>query len=184
MIFPDPNRQEVWMEAVNGLADWFVLTKTDTDIARCIRWREVESKFSDHADFPSGAVTAEQDSIGWLSFTEGKLSAQWKEVQEVYYISICSNGSSRQWAQGLIQQLLSMVHKMWIAWNAVVHEQDDNSCLTREKKETEEAIQDQFELEYEDLWPQDWHLMEMGQEMVLNKTVSKQQAWLHDIRIT
>jgi len=65
----------------------------------------------------------------------------------------------------------------------VVHERDDNSRLTREKKETEEAIQDQFELEYEDLRPQDWHLMEMGQETVLHKTANEQRAWLHDIRI-
>jgi len=102
------------MEAVNGLADWFVLTKTDPDIARCIcntlRRREAKSKFSDHAEFLFVSVAAEQDMIGWLSFTEGRLSAQWKEAQKVYYVSIGSNQSSRRWAQGLIQQLLSMVH--------------------------------------------------------------------------
>jgi len=71
-----------------------------------------------------------------------------------------------------------MVHKMWITWNAVVNERDDNGRLTKEKKETEEAIQDQFELEYEDLRPQDWHLMEMGQETVLYKMANEQRAWL------
>jgi len=65
----------------------------------------------------------------------------------------------------------------------VVHQQDNNGCLTREKKETEEVIQDQFELEYEELWPQDWHLMEMGQETVLHKRANEKRAWLHDIRI-
>jgi len=47
-----------------------------------------------------------------------------KEAQEVYYLLIGSNGSSRRWAhQGLIQQLLSKVHhKMWIARNVMVHE--------------------------------------------------------------
>jgi len=154
MACPNPNRQDVWMEVVDGLADWFVLTKTDPEIAGCIcnmvRWQDAESKFSNHAELLIVTVAAEQDMIGWLSFTEGRILT---------------------WAQGLIQQLLSVVHKIWIAWNAVVHEWDDNGCLTKERKETEEAIQDQFELEYEDLCPQDWHLMEMGQEMVLHKAV-------------
>jgi len=39
---------------------------------------------------------------------------------------------------------------------------DDNGHLIKEKNEREEAIQDQFKLEYEDRQPQDWHLMEMG----------------------
>jgi len=60
-----------------------------------------------------------------------------------------------------------MVHKMWIARNAVVHERDENGRLIKEKKETEEAIETEFKLEYENLWQQDWHLMEMGQDAVL-----------------
>jgi len=91
------------MEVVDGLADWFILTKTDPDIAHCIcntlRHREAKSKFRDHADFPIVAVAAEQDMIGWLSFTEGRLSAQWKEAQEVYYVYVCSNRSSRRWME-------------------------------------------------------------------------------------
>jgi len=102
----------------------------------------VEAKFGDHADYLIATVAAEQDMIRWLLFTEGWILAQWKEAQEVYYILIGSNRSVRRWALGLIQQLLSMVHKMWIAWNAVLHEQDDNSHLIKEKKEMEKAIQD------------------------------------------
>jgi len=76
-----------------------------------------------------------------------------------------------------------MVHKMWIARNAVVHERDENGRLIKEKKETEEAIETEFELEYENLRQQDWHLMEMGQDAVLCKTANEQRAWLHNIRI-
>jgi len=39
-------------------------------------------------------------------------------------------------------------------------------------------------LEFEDLCPQDWHLVEMGQDAVLNKSATEQRAWLHNIRIT
>jgi len=53
VICLDPNRQEVWMEAVDGLADWFVLTKMEPELSQCIcnrlRQWEVEAKFGDHA---------------------------------------------------------------------------------------------------------------------------------------
>jgi len=183
----DPNRQEVWSDAVDGLADWFASSKTDPAIAKCIcdvlRVRATEAKFRDFAASSIATAALEQDEIGWLDFTEGRISAQWKEAQGVYYASIGSTRSPRRWAQGLIQNLLSMVHKMWIARNVAVHERDENGRLIKEKKETEEAIQVQFNLEFEDLRPQDWHLMEMGQDAVLNKSAKEQRAWLHNIRI-
>jgi len=187
VICPDPIQEKVWDEAVDGLAEWFVSTKIDPDIVSCIcdtlRVQEVKVKFATFAPNTIAELAGEQDEIGWLSFTEGRILARWKEAQEVYYTSIGSNRSPRRWAHGLVQQLLSMVHKMWIARNAVVHERDDNGRLIKEKKETEKAIETQFDLEYEDLRAQDWHLIEMGQEAVLCKTANEQRAWLHNIWI-
>ena len=76
-----------------------------------------------------------------------------------------------------------MVHKMWITRNKVVHARDENGRLLKEKTETEQVIAAQFELEYEDLRPQDRHLIEMGQEAVLQKMAMEQCAWLHYIKV-
>jgi len=65
-----------------------------------------------------------------------------------------------------------------------VHERDENGRLIKEKEATEEAICAQFEMQYEDLRPQDWHFMERGQETVLKKIMANEQCtWLHNIRI-
>jgi len=61
---------------------------------------------------------------------------------------------------------------------------DENGRLIKEKEATEDAIEAQFDVEYEDLRPQDWRLLEMGQEAVLNKTANEQCTWLHNIGIT
>jgi len=108
------------------LAEWFISTKMDPDIAQCIcdmlRVRERETKFANFLAHLIATVVVKQDNIGWLDLLR-EISAQWKEAQEVYYMFIGSNRSLWRWAQGLIQQLLSMVRKMWITWNAVVHKQ-------------------------------------------------------------
>jgi len=96
-------------------------SKTDPAIAKCIcdtlRVCAMETKFRDFAACSIATAALEQDEIGWLDFTEGRISAQWKEAQGVYYASIGSSRLPWRWAQGLIQNLLSMVHKMWIAKN-------------------------------------------------------------------
>jgi len=60
---------------------------------------------------------------------------------------------------------------------------DENRRLIKEKEATEEVFRAPFEVEYKDLRSQDWHLMEMGHETVLNKMASEQCTWLHNIRI-
>jgi len=64
MVCPDPNRQEVWTEVVDGLADGLCVTKMDPEVAPCIcnllRQHEVESKFRDHADY---SIPTEQNII-------------------------------------------------------------------------------------------------------------------------
>ncbi len=72
---------------------------------------------------------------------------------------------------------------MWTARNDFVHARDENGRLVKEKEETEQAIAAQFELEFEDLRPQDRHLIEQGQDAVLRKTATEQRAWLHYIRV-
>jgi len=80
---------------VGGLAEWFISTKMDLDTARCIcdmlRVRKRETKFANFAAHLIVTVAVEQDNIGWLDFTEGRISAQWKEAQGVYYMFIGSN---------------------------------------------------------------------------------------------
>ena len=125
----------------------------------------------------------EQDSMGWMNLVEGRLSREWSIAQYRHYLEVGSSRSVENWASGLGVQLLALVHKMWIARNLVVHARDENGRLLREKESTEEAIEEQFELEFEDLRPQDWHLIEVGRAAVLGKNANEQRAWLHYVRV-
>ena len=186
VVCPCPQRQDEWREVLVSLEAWFDVTKTDPEISKCILRslapREPTS-FTTHAGHSLLLQMAadEQDSIGWMNFVEGRLSQKWKNAQAAYYLSIDTNRSARLWAEGLVQQLLSGVHKMWIARNAVVHERDEEGRYVKEKIATENAIDAEFEKEYEDLRPQDFHLIDCGKEAVMNKTATDQQAWLHYI---
>jgi len=187
VLCPDQNRDNIWEEAVNGLMEWFDTVDTDARIGQCIcdalRLQSEDARFTFFADVGIRDVAEEQDGIGWMNFVEGRMSKRWTELQRIYYMATNSRRTAKTWTNGLIQQLYSMVHKMWIARNQVVHERDENGRLIKEQNETEAAIEAQFELEYDNLRPQDWHYIDIGLERVMEKLATEQRAWLYYIKI-
>lgn len=190
VVCPDPRRHDVWMDALESLEAWFGETKTDPAISRCILETLIprtpthfNNSHVDPSDLFLRAAAEDQDEIGWMNFVEGRISCKWREAQADYYLSISCNRSARRWAEGLVQQLLSCVHKLWIARNAVVHERDADGRYIKEKIETENAIDAEFDKEYENLRPQDFHLIDCGREKVLQQSSIEQHEWLHYITV-
>lgn len=62
--------------------------------------------------------------------------------------------------EGLVSNILSLIHKQWLlARNAVVHARDQHGLKVREGRELEIAIDTQFQLGEDGLLPQDLHLI-------------------------
>ena len=97
------------------------------------------------------AAALDQDAIGWMNFIEGRISLEWRTAQSQFYASIGSSCTSRQWAKELVQNLLAMVHKMWIARNDVAHAIDEKGCKIKDGLDMDADIDEQFVLGYEDL---------------------------------
>ena len=83
-------------------------------------------------------------------------------VQSQFYASISSSRTSRQWAEELVQNLLAMVHKMWIARNDVAHAINEKGRKIKHVLTMDADINEQFMLVYEDLMHRDFHLTNIG----------------------
>jgi hypothetical protein len=119
-----------WDEAVVGLDKWMTSIDTDPLIQYCIvstlSPRDPNTIFHAYTDSPcTYVVAAEQDNIGWSHFIKGRVSRCWQLLQDEYYQSIASKRISRSWTEGLVSNILSLVHKQWIACNAVVHARNE-----------------------------------------------------------
>jgi hypothetical protein len=73
-----------------------------------------------------------QDRIGWMNFTEGKISKQWRQLQAAHYQSTHSRCIANQWAVGLVTTLLSMVHSQWTHCCNILHARDAQGLCLRE----------------------------------------------------
>ena len=128
------------------------------------------------------AAALDQDAIGWMNFIEGRISLEWHMAQSHFYASISSSRKSRRWAKELVQNLLAMVHKMWIARNDVAHAINEKGCKIKDGLAMDTDINEQFMLGYEDLMCRNFHLIDIGRPAIDQRSAGKQWAWLHSIQ--
>ena len=95
--------------------------------------------------------------------------------------SACLAHPTGAWAEELVQNLLAMVHKMWIAHNDVAHAIDEKGCNIKDVLAMDTDIEEQFMLGYEDLMRRNFHLINIGRSAIDRRSAGKQWVWLHSI---
>jgi hypothetical protein len=124
-----------------------------------------------------------QDRIGWMNFTEGKISKQLRQLLAARYQSTHSRHTANQWAAGLVTTLLSMVHSQWTHRCNILHPCDAQGLCLWEANALGTAINFQFQSSLDGLRPRDHHLISRGKDWVLQMTGSGKLSWLSSIHI-
>ena len=83
-------------------------------------------------------------------------------AQSHFYASSGSSRTSHWWAKELVQNLLAMVHKIWIARNDVAHTIDEKGCKIKDGLTMDTDIDEQFMLGYEDLMCRNFQLIDIS----------------------
>jgi hypothetical protein len=60
-----------------------------------------------------------QDELGWYNFLMGRISIEWKAVQQRYYDWLGKRNTGRKWAVALIQKIFEVSWDMWDHRNEV-----------------------------------------------------------------
>jgi hypothetical protein len=166
LICPAPSCMEKWAASVQGLHEWLLEVDTAPDIVHCITntlaARKLTQSFQTASSGLAQPAAVAQDRIGWVFFTEGKISKLWQHTQSDYYLSIESPRSARQWASGLVTNLLAMLHSQWTHRNHILHACDAQGIRLRKTQELESNIRQQFHLGLNGLLARDFHLIERG----------------------
>ncbi len=184
-VCPHEDRVDAWTEAVDGFEAWMEEVQTHPDIIYCVthtlRARSPDHLFMAYSSDATREAAIEQDAIGWNNFVEGRVSTKWRELQGDYYLQVGAKRTTRKWAEGLVCNLLALVHKQWIARNAVVHQRDPQGLKIKDAEELEEAIDEQFQLGAADLLPHHHHHLTRGRDAVDIMTATQKKTWLSSI---
>jgi hypothetical protein len=175
-----------WNTSVQGLAEWLQEMDTAPAIKQCIvlalSARNLTQTFEAVSATSIRTAAMAQDRIGWMNFTEGKISKRWRYLQAAHYQSTHSRRTADQWAAGLVTSLLSMVHAQWTHRCNILHARDAQGLRLQEAQALATAIDFQFQSGLDGLCPRDHHLISRGKDRILQMTGSGKLSWLSSIR--
>jgi hypothetical protein len=184
---PDQSCIDQWNTSVQGLAEWLQEMDTVLAVKQCIVLALSACNLTQTFKAVSAAsirtAAMSQDRIGWMNFTEGKISKQWRHLQAAHYQSTHSRRTADQWAAGLVTTLLSMVHSQWTHRCNILHARNAQGLCLQEAHALATAIDFQFHSGLDGLRPRDHHLISRGKDRVLQMTSSSKLSWLSSIRI-
>ena len=180
---PSPQLLETWETRIEGLSEWFIETETSPDIADCfirtLQTRDPTSSFCDFASPDILQAAKEQAEIGWFSTVEGRISKQWKFLQESYWNRAGVNKSIPNWNKDLITNLLEISHAMWTCRNTMhVHKTHPNGLPLKEGEELQRKVIQAYEAGADTVLPQDQVQFSLPLDTILTYPHFRQQTWL------
>ena len=64
-------------------------------------------------------AVSHQDELDWYNFLMGRISIEWKAVQQKYYEWLGKRNTGRKWAVALIKKIFEISWDQWDQQNAV-----------------------------------------------------------------
>jgi hypothetical protein len=186
-VCPQDGARMTWDDGVELLEQWMNDVDTRDEIVECIittlKARDPTVTFASNATHNILEAAEEQDTIGWQNFLEGKISKQWRELQEQHYNASFSVRSGDKWATDMVTRLLEFTHDIWEYRNSVCHERAANGLKRKEAEALEQDILEEFALDVTNLSRRDQHYIRRGLQDVQAMSASDKQAWLRGVRI-
>ena len=93
-----------------------------------------------------------------------------RQAQHTHYRYIQSQRQAETWASGLVERLLLLTHSQWIYRNAIVHHREQDSLCREEWVELWARMEEQIDLGYTNLPPEDHFLLEESLETLWEKS--------------
>jgi len=175
-------------DSISEISTWLDKVDTEPALARCI----VEylatrggNGFANLDNFVPSLlhVAADQDSIGWYNFMEGKVAKAMRLHQDEYYHRQESRRKANRWAAGLVEKIVKMTHSQWTTRNSIVHEKAADGLSKQQSASLKYLIELQFDMGLAGLGRQDHYLLSGGMAEIWARRGPEKMAWIKTIEV-
>ena len=118
-----------------------------------------------------------QESIGWSSFLEGRLSHLWAAVQQAWYQYLKKRNTGLRWVSQLILKLLNIAWDQWEHRNGIRNQDFHNA----RHQFTSRLVADKVALGPRGLSGNSLRLFNLGPRLLCQPS-HKQEAWLANVQ--
>ena len=164
---------------------------TDPDITRVIMSRLRNWMIPFRANFRDTSTKIrhalhQQDSLGWLQFTYGRLARGWDDAQEEWLTRTATKykKSVRKWSETVIQSILEVTWGMWEHRNTTLHD-ENHPWRIAARRVLEDSIHDEYQRHpLEPILTKDKHLFSHTMDhLIKNYDDEMKIQWLSSVKL-
>jgi hypothetical protein len=133
---PDQGRTLLFKDGISNLVSWMnEQDRTDPGLAFWIKkyllFQGTRSFFllvgegGPATPFVSSAASS-QDLIGWVEFLHGKVSVEFRRIQDIHCALSSCRLTGEDWMKAFVSHLIQILHLQWIFQNFTLHDKPTN----------------------------------------------------------
>ena len=142
------------------------------------------TRFQDLPGLPNKLkrIAKEQDDIGWVRFTEGRVGKQIRNMQAAYMFNGDQTYTVDHWMRDLIKRLLHLSHEQWLARNLMKHHQTKGSIALETREQLGRELDKLLDKDIHNIQDQDRWLLDLQQSDVGEMSLRQLQYSVFTLR--
>jgi hypothetical protein len=172
-------------EGLLQLADRLRALETHPEITECIlqTFAHPTHGFSYHSSPWTALAAAEQDTIGFMATTEGRLAKSWASLQREHLQEMRSRRTARRWAACATQAILEWTHHIWTSRCSLVKKREREDEYATRRHTLAAAIDELKTTDPNPLLAEDRHLLSEDSICKLNRwNIFDKETWVQALR--
>ena len=169
---------QTWMETTNTMPEM-----REAIVARLCQWKGITRQDCNWtASHGLRDAIRHQDELGWYNFLMGRISIEWKAVQQKYYKWLGKRNTGRKWAVVLIKKIFEISWDMWDHQNRV-QLKTTTRAKARRINALNRLIMDEYERGSVGMIPRDLHWLAKPRSKIIAYDYERKEQWVESVQL-
>ena len=125
--------------------------------------------------------TKEHHIIWATKYVSVILSSIPVEHQHKHIRNTQNQTTTKRWVEGMIQQLLGVVHRQWVCWNILVHFRRQGGVSRNQFDTLVRRVEELVVMDPDEMLEGDKSLLKVSQNTLGKMCLTKQIAWIQEV---
>jgi hypothetical protein len=123
-------------------------------------------------------AAASQDLIGWVEFLHGKISVEFRTIQDIHCALSSCQMTGEDWMKAFVSNLIQISHLQWIFCNFTLHDKQRGYLSLLKRATVLKEIDWLLDTAPEDILAGSQYLLELDYSELFNTSLERQSYWV------
>ncbi len=191
---PDQGRTLLFKDSISNLVIWMHdHNRTDPELAF---WIKKYLLFCGTRSFSSlgeeggpatplvSTAASSQDLIGWVEFLHGKVSVEFRTIQDIHCALSSCHMTGEDWMKAFVSHLIQISHSQWIFCNFTLHDKQRGYLSLLKQAAVLKEVDWLLDTALEDIPAGSQYLLELDYSALYNASLERQLYWVLAMKAT